>query len=84
MLLPIYRADAYAEERYVLPFEQIFNCGGTVIVGKTEQKKAHHYADWQRYFSKPIQIYEVKGGHFYIQESPRAFAKILNETLERI
>ena len=85
MLLPIYRADIQAEDNFVLPFTQLFRCEGTVIVGKKEfEAEMQSFSDWQNYFSSPIQIQEVKGGHFYLHESPMAFSKIINSTIENL
>ena len=85
MLLPIYRADIQAEDSFVLPYEQLFRCEGTVIVGKKElEDEKQNFTDWQRYFTSPIHMHEVKGGHFYLHESPRAFSKIINSTIEEL
>lgn len=81
MLLPIYRADIVAERNYVLPYDQIFRCEGTVIVGEAELNEENHFSEWQRYFAKPVRFRKVKGGHFFIQEEPGILAKILLDTI---
>lgn len=84
LLLPIYRADILAERNYVLLYEQIFRCEGTVIVGEEELNEEKQFSEWQRYFDKPIRFCKVKGGHFFIQEEPETFAKILKDTLREL
>ena len=84
MLLPIYRADILAERSYVLPYEQLFRCKGTVIYGKEELKEERHFSEWQRYFLEPIQFREVCGGHFFMQETPQTLVDIINQTIEKM
>lgn len=81
ILLPIYRADIMAERKYVLPYEQLFRCEGTVIVGEDEWKEENHFSEWQRYFEKTVQFCKVNGGHFYIQEEPEILTKTIIRTL---
>lgn len=84
MLLPIYRADILAERNYVLPCEQIFRCEGTVIVGEDELDQENQFSEWQCYFDKPVRFCTVHGGHFFLQEEPEAFAKLLSDTLREL
>ncbi len=84
ILLPIYRADLGAEGKYVLPYEPIFKCEGTVIAGQTEWDSENHFSEWQRYFEKPVQFCRVNGGHLFIQEGPEEFARMLMEKMDEI
>lgn len=84
MLLPIYRADIIAEKNYVLPYEQLFRCEGTVIIGKEEIKEDSHFYEWQRYFVRPIRFFDINSGHFFIQEDPDAFSTVINETVAKM
>ena len=82
LLLPIFRADILAEKNYVLPYEQLFRCEGTVIMGKAELKEDSHFSEWQRYFEKPVRFCQVNGGHFFMKEEPELFAEILINTMQ--
>ena len=84
ILLPIYRADIVAEDNYSLPVSPLFECSGTVIVGKSELEKENHFSEWQGYFRKPIRMFDVSGGHFFIQESPAMLSDIINARIAEI
>jgi len=85
MMLPVYRADVLAVERYQLgPERERLRIPVTVVAGKDDEDIPHAaFAAWARLVDGPFDIQLLDGGHFYLGQNERAVAGLLRHFLAR-
>lgn len=84
MVLPIYRADALAVERYQpSPARERLNIPIFVLAGKDDIDIPHAaLAAWSEVTEGPVDMQLLDGGHFYLDHNERAVAGLLRRVLD--
>jgi surfactin synthase thioesterase subunit len=83
MVLPVYRADVLAVERYDHePGRERLQIPVVVLAGKDDEDIPYAaFAAWARVTEGPFDIQLLDGGHFYLDQNERTVAGLLRRAL---
>lgn len=85
LLIPMLKADFGLSHSHSFSVAQHFECPATIIYGDQDERTTYEtIQDWQMYFSKPIKIRCIEGGHFYINENKEAVSREINQVIESL
>lgn len=83
VFLPILKSDFQITENYKYKENQgSVTCGMTVLTGRNDNHiRFRDLLPWKKLSAASSHIYEMRGGHFFINEYPEEVSKLINHTL---
>ncbi|GGP78200.1 thioesterase [Saccharothrix coeruleofusca] len=80
LVLPSLRADLAVVNSYRYRGGEPVRCPVTAIAGSTDHSVGRReIAAWQRHTTLPVELLELPGGHFYLEESAQRLLSVLND-----
>ena len=84
IFLPLLRADYKIVENYIYTEKsKKLNCGLTVFNGNEDDMELEGIYGWKEHTKNEFNVYNFKGGHFFINDNTEQIISIINHTLAK-